>query len=136
MTTQYKINDRVRVIGIGNGEISKIRFDDRDNPIYTVHMYDGTDFYARDVELYLESKEPATVRPLSAIAAEIKQNWPKMYFGAVPYVDAMSQLNAVTDTYICDSAKSIVLYFIANAGTWRGDVARRIKAELKGMVKQ
>ncbi len=49
--TKFKVNDRVRVIGIGNGEVSKIRFDDRGDPIYTVRLYEGTDFYARDVEL-------------------------------------------------------------------------------------
>jgi hypothetical protein len=30
-----------------------------------------------------------------------------------------------------DSAKSIVLYFLANANTWRGEKARAIKVELK-----
>jgi hypothetical protein len=27
-----------------------------------------------------------------------------------------------------------VLYFLANAATWRGDAARAIKAELKGIA--
>lgn len=54
---------------------------------------------------------------------------------ARPYYTAMLDLNDITDTYICDSAKSIVLYFLANASTWRGETARRIKAELKEMVK-
>ena len=30
-----------------------------------------------------------------------------------------------------DSGRSIVRYFLGNAGTWRGDVAKAIKAELK-----
>ncbi len=70
-------------------------------------------------------------RSLSEIAREIKRTWPKPYFGAVPYIDAMRRLDRITDMYMLDSAKSIVLYFLANAGTWRGDDARRIKAELK-----
>jgi mitochondrial fission protein ELM1 len=33
------------------------------------------------------------------------------------------------------SAKSIVLYFLSNASSFRGPEAKRIKAELKGMCK-
>jgi hypothetical protein len=73
-------------------------------------------------------------RPLSTIAREIRATWPKVYFGAVPYLQAMAQLGSVDDNYGLDDARSIVNYFLANAGTWRGDDARRIKAELKAMV--
>jgi hypothetical protein len=73
-------------------------------------------------------------RPLSTIAREIRATWPKVYFGAVPYLQAMAQLGTVDDKYGLDDARSIVNYFLANAGTWRGDDARRIKAELKAMV--
>jgi hypothetical protein len=70
-------------------------------------------------------------RPLYEIAREIRRIWKNVYFGAVPYLDAMGSLNKVTDSYGCDSGKSMVLYFLANASTWRGDDAKRIKAELK-----
>ena len=73
-------------------------------------------------------------RPLYQIAAEIKQDWKKPYFGAVPYIEAMESLNSIHDTYIFDSARSVVRYFLANAQTWRGEVARRIKKELKQMA--
>lgn len=73
-------------------------------------------------------------RPLSTIAREIRATWPKVYFGAVPYLQAMAQLSSVEDNFYDDSARSVVNYFLANAGTWRGDDARRIKAELKAMV--
>lgn len=75
------------------------------------------------------------VRPLYEIASEIKSNWVswrKSY--AEPYINAMSDLSSIDDNYMFDSAKSIVLYFLANAQSWRGEVARRIKAELKAMV--
>jgi hypothetical protein len=75
------------------------------------------------------------VRPLYEIAKEIRRTWKNVYFGAVPYLDAMSTLDKVTNNYVMDSGKSIVNYFLANATTWRGDDARRIKAELKAMVK-
>lgn len=76
-----------------------------------------------------------TTRPLYEIATEIRKDWKKVYFGAVPYLNAMSSLNSIDDDYGLDSAQSIVLYFLANAGTWRGEVARRVKAELKSMSK-
>jgi hypothetical protein len=74
-------------------------------------------------------------RSLSTIAMEIRKDWKKPYFGAVPYLQAMMCLNSVDDYYGFDDGKSIVLYFLANAGTWRGDTAKRVKAELKAMAK-
>ena len=76
-----------------------------------------------------------SARSLKVIANEIKSDWSNVYFGAVPYLDAMSQLDLITDKYYEDSAKSIVLYFLSNATTWRGEVARRVKAELNKMTK-
>lgn len=70
-------------------------------------------------------------RSLHVIASEIKKDWNKVYFGAKPYLYAMSTLNSVNDNYMFDSGKSIVLYFLANANTWKGDKAREIKKELK-----
>lgn len=74
-------------------------------------------------------------RPLHEIADEIRKTWPKVYFGAVPYLDAMRYMDTVSDQFGADNGKGIVLYFLDNAKTWRGDDARRIKAELKAMVK-
>ena len=78
----------------------------------------------------------AGARPLHLIAREIRAVWKKPYFGAVPYLDAMATLNTMADEYGCDSADSIVAYFLANAHTWRGGVARYIKAELNAMLKE
>ncbi len=74
-------------------------------------------------------------RSLSTIAAEIRKEWKNVWFGAKPYLDAMSTLDSIDDDYGLDSGKSIVLYFLANASTWRGETARRIKAELKALTK-
>ncbi len=76
-----------------------------------------------------------TTRPLHEIADEIKGDWKKVYFGAEPYLSAMRSLDSVHDNYYLDSAKSIVRYFLGNATTWRGETAKRIKAELREMVK-
>ena len=76
------------------------------------------------------------MRPIHAIAREIVQDWRKPYFGAVPYIRAMSTINAIEDNYGADSARSIIAYFLANAGAWRGETARRIKKELNMMIKR
>lgn len=76
-----------------------------------------------------------TPRPLYQIATEIRKDWgAKVNFAAKPYLEAMGGLTNVTDSYGMDSAKSVVLYFLSNAGTWKGDKAKEIKAELKKMV--
>lgn len=77
--------------------------------------------------------QPTTDKPrtISAIAMEISRLWTKPYFGAVPYLAAMRGMNNASDPVGYDSGKSIILYFLSNAKTWRGDDARRLKAELK-----
>lgn len=84
-------------------------------------------------------KTPA--RSLNTIASEIYQNWNIRNSGTVlspyarPYLEAMSSLDNINDNYGLDSGKSIVAYFLGNATTWRGETARRIKAELNAMLK-
>ena len=75
-------------------------------------------------------------RALYTIAREIAGDWgTSVYFGAKPYLQAMATLHDIDEDYGADSGSSIVVYFLANAGTWRGPVARRIKAELKAMLR-
>lgn len=74
-------------------------------------------------------------RSLSTIANDIRKDWTKPYFGAVPYLDAMETLNTICDSYYYDDASDIVRYFLSNATTWKGETARAIKAELKSMLK-
>lgn len=73
-------------------------------------------------------------RPLHVIAAEIRKTWTKVNYAAKPYLDAMASLQSVNSRYGLDSGDSVVRYFLANAATWRGEDAKRIKAELKKMV--
>jgi hypothetical protein len=75
------------------------------------------------------------MRKISEIAKEISDDWKIPYFGAVPYLEAMHTLNSVRDKYYEDSAASVIRYFLANATTWRGETARRIKKELNEMIK-
>ena len=76
-----------------------------------------------------------TPRPIHAIALEINIRWPKPYYGAVPYLTAMYALTTIEDDYGSDSARSIINYFLANANTFRGEDARRLKEELKALLK-
>jgi hypothetical protein len=73
-------------------------------------------------------------RALHNIADEIVKDWPNPFFGAVPYIRAMRHLETMDDKYGEDAAVNVVIYFLSNAKTWRGETARRVKAELKGML--
>lgn len=73
-------------------------------------------------------------RSLSVIAYDIRRNWTNVYYAAEPYLVAMARMDGIGDMYGFDDARSIVLYFLSNAKTWRGEHARRIKAELKAVL--
>lgn len=73
-------------------------------------------------------------RPIFEIAQEIRREWKNVSPHADPYLRAMDQLTLVTDKYGADDADSIIRDFLSNAIPWRGDAARRIKAELKAMI--
>lgn len=79
------------------------------------------------------SKQAA--RSLFDIAAEIRGDWRPVNYAAKPYLDAMAQMDKITDDYGQDDGKSIVMYFLSNARAWKGDTAKRIKAELQAMTK-
>lgn len=76
-------------------------------------------------------------RSLSTIASEIRKDWGvKVNYAAKPYLSAMAGLDSINDQYGYDDARSIVLYFLSNASSWRGENAKRIKAELKALAKR
>ena len=83
----------------------------------------------------IEKHHAPYARSLSEIACEIRKEWSNANYAAVPYLNAMCGLSSVNDSYGLDDGKTIVLYFLANAGTWRGEAAKRIKAELRELVK-
>ena len=74
-------------------------------------------------------------RPIYKVASEIRKSWKNINYGAVPYLNAMSSLEDKNSMYGCDKASSIVNYFLSNASGWRGDDAKRIKNELKDIIK-
>jgi hypothetical protein len=73
-------------------------------------------------------------RKIYQIAGAIFHNWKKVNYAAKPYLDAMLSLSDIDDKYMMDDARSIIRYFLCNAGSWRGPVAKAIKAELKAML--
>lgn len=77
---------------------------------------------------------PTQPRLIHQIARDINLHWANVYYGAKPYLRAMETLYNINDSYGCDSAESIVNYFLANAGGFRGEHARRLKAELKALL--
>ena len=83
----------------------------------------------------LSETHHAKPRKILTIAADVRRHWPEPYYGAVPYLEAMESLEFVTESFGHDSAQSIITYFLSNATRWKGDDARRIKAELKAMLK-
>ena len=75
------------------------------------------------------------MRSVREIAREIEKDWVKVSPYAQPYLDAMFMIDSINDDYYADSAKSVVLYFLANAKGWKGEKAKKIKAELNAMCK-
>lgn len=47
----------------------------------------------------------------------------------------MLSIDKITDMYDQDPARDVVAYFLNNATVWKGEDARRIKAELNAMLK-
>lgn len=75
-------------------------------------------------------------RTFQQIAKDIKSTWLNVYFCAVPYLEAMLTLDTSDPNamYLYDTAGDIVRYFLANAQTFRGADAKRLKAELKTLI--
>jgi len=75
------------------------------------------------------------MRTISVIASEIDSDWKKVNYAARPYLDAMYSLNNISDSYYLDSGEAVVLRFLVNAGTWRGETAKRVKLEFRTIIK-
>ena len=75
------------------------------------------------------------MRPIYEIAKDIRKDWPKPHFAARPYLEALLCIGNKGDAFGADSGASIVAYFLSNAATYRGDNARRLKAELRSHIK-
>lgn len=116
---------------------------DHDEGVRVIPRLDGSFDY-----IPLQQETPMT-RPIYVIASEIKADMTaaarankqqpcrasSKFAYAWPYLEALEGVVTITDRYYEDTAESVVAYFLGNATTWRGDVAKRIKAELNAMLK-
>ena len=73
---------------------------------------------------------------VSEIAHAIAKDWQNISPYAKDYLNAMKDIRSVNDNYYADSAHSVILYFLANAGSYRGENARTYKALLKALLKE
>ena len=72
--------------------------------------------------------------PVYKIAEIILKDWTKVNFAAKPYLDAMFTLTSPNDNYGLDNGTNIILYFLSNASTWKGEIAKEIKTHLKKLI--
>lgn len=73
-------------------------------------------------------------RPVYKIAEEILNDWTAPHFAARPYLAAMLTINNELENYGQDSAKTVILYFLSNAATYRGSRAKELKKELQKLI--
>ena len=87
------------------------------------------------IEFIHVTEKPKGPRPLYKIAGEIFIQWNKVNYAALPYLNALLAMDNVKEDYGHDDGRSIVLYFLSNASSFRGEHAKRLKAELKQHLK-
>ena len=75
------------------------------------------------------------MRTLREIALEIESNWKVIkHAGARDALECMKKLGQVTEPFYADpDGYSVVAAFLGGAVGWHGEVARRVKKELKEM---
>lgn len=73
---------------------------------------------------------------IAAIARLIRKDWKKVDGAAKPYLAAMLDIEKITDKYYQDEADGVVLRFLGNAASWRGDIAKQVKAYLRKLCGQ
>lgn len=71
------------------------------------------------------------MRNINEITRDILREWNKPYYGAVPYLQALTTCRTSNDAYGHDTARSLINYALANMSTFRGTRAKELKAELK-----
>jgi hypothetical protein len=99
---------------------------DMDRPMYLFRPYSP------------QPPKPIAWRPIASIAREISSHWFPVAQAAVPYLGEMLRVRTLYD--LCgltghETGRMAVERFLANASTWRGQAARRIKRELNAHLK-
>ena len=73
-------------------------------------------------------------RPICQIARDISIDWQNVKYSAKPYLYALCHLHDINDRYGYDDGKSLILYFLSNASSYRGENAKKYKSELKALI--
>jgi len=71
-------------------------------------------------------------KTINEIGFLIERSWINPFYGAIPYMKAMQRI--VNGAFYQDDEETIILYFLSNARTWKGETAREVKKELKRRV--
>jgi len=69
------------------------------------------------------------------IAKMVVEDWKNIPKSAMAYLDPMHIVTTIKDPYYQDNGEYLVRYFLSNATTWRGPVARAVKAKLNQLLK-
>ena len=76
---------------------------------------------------------------LASIARIARADWSKaksgIFYAAEPYLKAMGTMADLNGYFGAERGDDIVLRFLANASSWRGPVAKAVKAELNKRLK-
>jgi hypothetical protein len=91
-------------------------------------------FEAYRSTLVSENMSDLSTKTISELAGIIRSNWPNVNYAAQPYLKAMLSLSDINDNYYQDDGRSIVAYFLSNASSWKGEVAKAVKTELKNRL--
>jgi len=74
-------------------------------------------------------------RPLFEIAAEINVDLTAQRKAITPYILALSELGKASDWYGLETGVGVIQGFLDNAQFWHGEVAERVKLELKAILR-
>jgi len=74
-------------------------------------------------------------RPVRFIAQDIFDDWIKAPHLALQSIEAMLTMDSIDDAYFLEEGRWIVVAFLSNAGQWKGPTARRLKQELRNLLK-
>lgn len=137
-----KQNDKQRIFEVMQrlDKTFKPKLNESDDPCWDDYEQYGTkEKDGKEVPNCVPTNEELNIqeqqtRPIYDIAQEIYQDWRPVHPYAKDYLDAMTSLNSIDDRYMFDSGREIVTRFLSNASQWKGENAKRIKAELKNML--
>lgn len=72
---------------------------------------------------------------VSLIRRDLQMQKKPVPFGAVPYLSALGTMNNLSDRYGVETGAQILPYLLSNLSTYRGPIARLVKAELNARLK-